>query len=33
VNFLYLTDWARPDFHTISSFRKRFQAQLKGLFG
>jgi hypothetical protein len=28
VNFLYLTDWARPDFHTISSFRKRFQAQL-----
>jgi transposase len=33
VSFLYLTDWARPDFHTICSFRKRFQAELKGLFG
>jgi hypothetical protein len=32
VSFLYLTDWARPDFHTISSFRKRFQEELKGLF-
>ena len=32
VSFLYLTDWARPDFHTISSFRKRFQDELKGLF-
>jgi transposase len=32
VSFLYLTDWARPDFHTISTFRKRFQQQLKGLF-
>jgi transposase len=32
VNFLYLTDWARPDFHTISTFRKRFQEELKGLF-
>jgi transposase len=33
VTFLYLTDWARPDFHTISTFRKRFQEELKGLFG
>jgi transposase len=33
VSFLYLTDWARPDFHTICSFRKRFQEELKGLFG
>ena len=32
VTFLYLTDWARPDFHTISTFRKRFQEELKGLF-
>lgn len=32
VSFLYLTDWARPDFHTIASFRKRFQVQLQGLF-
>jgi transposase len=32
VSFLYLTDWARPDFHTISTFRKRFQVELKGLF-
>jgi transposase len=32
VSFLYLTDWARPDFHTISQFRKRFQDELKGLF-
>jgi transposase len=32
VSFLYLTDWARPDFHTISTFRKRFQEELKGLF-
>ena len=32
VSFMYLTDWARPDFHTISSFRRRFQPQLSGLF-
>jgi len=32
VSFLYLTGWARPDFHTICSFRKRFQEELKGLF-
>ena len=32
VSFLYLTDWARPDFHTISTFRKRFQEELKDLF-
>src|ERR1043166_6151497 len=33
VSFIYLTDWARPDFHTIATFRKRFQDELKGLFG
>ncbi len=32
VSFLYLTDWARPDFRTISTFRKRFQDELQGLF-
>ena len=32
VPFMYLTGMARPDFHTISSFRKRFQSQLTGLF-
>jgi transposase len=31
VSFLYLTDWARPDFHTISTFRKRFQEELQSL--
>src|SRR3990170_3152171 len=33
VNFMYLLALARPDFHTIASFRKRFQAELRGLFG
>ena len=33
VAFMYLTAWAQPDFHTIASFRKRFQAELRGLFG
>jgi transposase len=32
ISFLYLTDWARPDFHTIASFRKRFQEELKQFF-
>lgn len=32
VSFMYLMGGAKPDFHTISSFRKRFQAQLEGLF-
>lgn len=33
VAFMYLTGMARPDFHTIATFRKRFQPQLMGLFG
>lgn len=32
VAFMYLMGAARPDFHTISTFRKRFQAELSGLF-
>ena len=32
VSFMYLMAGAKPDFHTISTFRKRFQAQLEGLF-
>jgi transposase len=33
VSFMYLMGGAKPDFHTIAAFRKRFQAELKGLFG
>jgi len=33
VNFMYLLALARPDFHTISTFRKRFRRDLKSLFG
>lgn len=33
VAFMYLTGMARPDFHTIASFRRRFQRELVGLFG
>ena len=32
VSFMYLMAGAKPDFHTISSFRKRFQVQLEALF-
>jgi transposase len=32
VSFMYLMGGAKPDFHTISTFRKRFQAPLEGLF-
>jgi transposase len=32
VSFMYLMGGAKPDFHTISSFRKRFQETLEGLF-
>jgi transposase len=32
VAFMYLMATARPDFRTISSFRKRFQDVLEGLF-
>ena len=32
VAFMYLMGGARPDFHTISTFRKRFQVELTGLF-
>ena len=32
IPFLYLTDWARPDFHTIAQFRTRFRPELQGLF-
>ena len=32
VSFMYLMGGARPDFHTICDFRKRFQEELKGLF-
>ena len=32
IPFLYLTDWARPDFHTIAQFRTRFRPELAGLF-
>lgn len=33
VTFMYLTAMARPDFHTISTFRKRFRRDLRSLFG
>ena len=33
VNFMYLLALARPDFHTISTFRKRFRRDLNSLFG
>lgn len=32
VPFMYLTGMAQPEFHTIASFRKRFQGELVGLF-
>jgi transposase/IS5 family transposase len=32
VAFMYLMGNARPDFHTIATFRRRFQAELMGLF-
>lgn len=32
VAFMYLLGNARPDFHTIATFRRRFQAELVGLF-
>jgi transposase/IS5 family transposase len=32
VGFMYLLGMAQPDFHTIAAFRKRFQAELMGLF-
>ncbi len=32
VAFMYLMGGARPDFRTISTFRKRFQAELTALF-
>src|SRR3990172_7278787 len=32
ITFMYLTGLARPDFHTIAQFRKRFRPQLKDLF-
>src|SRR5712691_2900912 len=31
VSFMYLTAMARPDFHTIAVFRKRFRAVLRDL--
>ena len=33
VAFMYLTGQARPDFHTIALFRKRFRPVLQDLFG
>jgi transposase len=33
IAFMYLTGRAQPDFRTISTFRKRFQEELQGLFG
>jgi hypothetical protein len=32
VSFMYLLGGAKPDFHTICDFRKRFETELKGLF-
>jgi transposase len=32
VAFMYLMGSARPDFHTIATFRRRFEAELVGLF-
>jgi transposase len=32
VGFMYLLGMTQPDFHTIAAFRKRFQAELTGLF-
>jgi hypothetical protein len=32
VSFMYLMGGAKPDFHTICDFRKRFQEEMKGLF-
>lgn len=32
VAFMYLMGKARPDFHTIATFRRRFEAELTGLF-
>jgi transposase len=32
VAFMYLMGKGRPDFHTIATFRQRFQAELVGLF-
>ena len=32
VDFMYLMAMARPDFHTIATFRRRFRAVLAGLF-
>ena len=31
ISFMYLMGGAHPDFHTIASFRKRFQTELTGL--
>lgn len=33
VAFMYLMAMARPDFHTIATFRRRFRVVLAGLFG
>jgi transposase len=33
VSFMYLMGGARPDFHAICEFRRRFEAELKDLFG
>ncbi|TAK53492.1 MAG: IS1182 family transposase [Dehalococcoidia bacterium] len=33
LSFLYLMGRSEPDFRTICEFRKRFQEELKGLFG
>jgi len=32
ITLMYLTSLARPDFHTIAQFRKRFRPQLQDLF-
>ena len=32
VAFMYLVSMARPDFHTIAQFRRRFRQEVKGLF-
>jgi transposase/IS5 family transposase len=33
VAFMYLMGTARPDFHTVATFRRRFERELTGLFG
>jgi len=33
LTFMYLAAMARPDFHTIATFRKRFRRELTSLFG